>query len=71
MHPTCRLPDRAGLSVGLIELAIAVVGVGLQDAGPPSDTDKSKYRASGSGRAAVRRFLDFYALEGTPSIQGT
>ena len=33
MRPTRRLQDRAGLAVRQIELVVAVVGVGLQDAG--------------------------------------
>jgi hypothetical protein len=33
MRPARDLPDRAGLAVREIELVIAVVGVGLQDAG--------------------------------------
>ena len=33
MHPARRLPDRAGLAVREIELVVAIVGVGLQDAG--------------------------------------
>ncbi len=33
MNPTRRLPDRAGFPIALIKLAIAVIGVGLQDAG--------------------------------------
>jgi hypothetical protein len=33
MRPTRRLTDRTGFAVALIKLAIAVIGVGLQDAG--------------------------------------
>ena len=33
MRPACGLPDRAGLAVREIELFVAIIGVGLQDAG--------------------------------------
>ncbi|MGY4408198.1 hypothetical protein ACVIYL_009001 [Bradyrhizobium sp. USDA 3315] len=35
MDPTRRLPDRSGLAPRQIELVVAIIGVGLQDAGIP------------------------------------